>query len=71
MSNAKWDYTVTQVQFQTPPLDLTKPKSLEAIDSMRKMGDDGWELVNMIQQNALFTMFWKREKKKGGENWTS
>ena len=71
MSNEKWDYTVTQVQFQTPPLDLTKPKSLEAIESMKRMGEDGWELVNMIQQNMIFTMFWKREKKKTGENWTS
>jgi len=71
MSNEKWDYTVTQVQFQTPPLNLTKPKSLEAIESMKRMGEDGWELVNMIQQNMIFTMFWKREKKKTGENWTS
>ncbi|MEK7433158.1 MAG: hypothetical protein AABZ74_08510 [Cyanobacteriota bacterium] len=71
MSNEKWDYTVTQVQFQTPPLDLTKPKSLEAIESMKRMGEDGWELVNMIQQNMIFTMFWKREKKKPGESWTS
>ena len=71
MSMAKWDYTATQVQFQTPPLDLTKPKSLDALESMRKMGEEGWELVNMIPQNMIFTLFWKREKKKGDEAWTS
>lgn len=67
----KWEYKVTQVQFQSPPIDLTKPKSLDALDSISKMGEDGWELINIIQQNMLFTLFWKREKKKSGDTWTA
>lgn len=71
MSMSKWEYQVTQVQFQSPPIDLTKPKSIDAVDTFNKMGDNGWELVTMIQQNMLFTCFWKREKKKAGDTWTS
>jgi hypothetical protein len=71
MSSSKWEYQITQVTFHTPPIDLTKPKSIDAIESMQKMGENGWELINMIQQNMLFTFFWKREKKKGGESWTN
>ena len=70
MSGAKWEYNVTQVQFHTPPIDLTKPKSIDAIEAMQKMGENGWELINMIQQNMVFTCFWKREKKKAGDTWT-
>lgn len=71
IESKKWEYKVTQVQFQTPPIDLTKPKSLDALDAMSKMGEDGWELINMIPQNMLFTLFWKREKKKSGDTWTA
>jgi hypothetical protein len=67
---SKWEYKVNQLQFQTPPIDLTKPKSLESIENMQKLGDEGWELINMIQQNMIFTCFWKREKKKAGDTWT-
>lgn len=67
---SKWEYKVSQLQFQTPPIDLTKPKSVESIEMMQKLGDEGWELVTMIQQNMLFTCFWKREKKKAGDTWT-
>jgi len=71
MAGTKWEYSITQVQFHTPPFDLTKPKSIDALEQMKKMGDEGWELINIIQQNMLFTLFWKREGKKGGEVWTS
>ena len=70
-AGSKWEYNVTQIQFQGPIIDLTKPKSLESIETLQKMGENGWELINMIQQTMLITCFWKREKKKAGETWTS
>lgn len=70
-AGSRWEYSVTQIQFQGSIIDLTKPKSTEAVDAMQKMGENGWELINMIQQNMLFTCFWKREKKKNSDDWTS
>ena len=70
-AGTKWEYSVTQVQFQSPPIDLTKPKSVDAIEAFQKMGENGWELVTMIQQNMIFTCFWKREKKKAGDQWSN
>ena len=34
---SKWEYKVSQLQFQSPPIDLTKPKSVESIETMQKM----------------------------------
>lgn len=66
-----WEYTITQVQLMLqPPLDMKKPKNKESLDSLNKMGAEGWELIQIIpSQTGLTNCFWKRENRKKTAEW--
>lgn len=68
----KWEYHVAVVQFHLlPQLDLTKPKSLEAISEFKALGQKGWELVSALPQgNAFHLCFFKREQGKSADEWS-
>lgn len=68
----KWEYHVAAYQFHLlPQLDLSKPKSLEAVNDIKQLGHQGWELVSVLPQGNNFHMcFFKREQGKNVEEWS-
>lgn len=68
----KWEYHVAAVQFHLmPQLDLTKPKSLEAVSEIKSLGQQGWELVSVLPQgNNAHICFFKREQGKHADEWS-
>lgn len=69
----KWEYKITQHHFMfNPPFDPQKPKNTEAITIMKKMGGNGWELVQAnSSQTGITNFFWKRELKGPVDEWTT
>lgn len=66
----KWEYRVDHVDYFKKDVNGKTELGYEPQEELNSIGEEGWELVSVIDDGAdshYFTAFFKRPREEGGE----